>query len=322
MRSYAKNAGAAAVRLEAPEGFTVDPAGVTLPFAVEGEDAVARFRVTPPAGARAGTHALRAVATRDGREHREYVQAVEYDHVERSQLLRPAETRLLALDVRTAPGAAVGYVMGSGDALADAIEQLGVPLTLLTADDLVFSDLGRFTTIVTGIRAYETRARPALGARAADALGRGRRPPRGAVQPRGDEPARARGAAPLPEGSPSPFVPYPATVTRGADQRRDDSDAGARARAPAPHDAESRSGRRDWSGWVQERGIQLLAARDPRYRSCWPPTDPFPYNAGREARACSWTPASGRGAGPTSDSCCSARCRPACRAAGGCSPTW
>ena len=35
--------------------------------------------------------------------------------------------------------------MGSGDALADAIRQLGVPLTLLTADDLLFADLGRFT---------------------------------------------------------------------------------------------------------------------------------------------------------------------------------
>ena len=47
--------------------------------------------------------------------------------------------------------------MGSGDALAEAIRQLGVPVTLLTADDLLFSDLGRYTTIVTGIRAYETR---------------------------------------------------------------------------------------------------------------------------------------------------------------------
>ena len=48
--------------------------------------------------------------------------------------------------------------MGSGDAVADAIERLGVPLTRLSADDLAFGDLARFTTIVTGIRAYDTRA--------------------------------------------------------------------------------------------------------------------------------------------------------------------
>ena len=61
-----------------------------------------------------GTLALRAVATRDGREHRDTVQAVEYDHVERRQLLRPAETRLLVLDVRTTPGRLGGLRDGIG----------------------------------------------------------------------------------------------------------------------------------------------------------------------------------------------------------------
>ncbi|HEY8233588.1 MAG TPA: PIG-L family deacetylase [Vicinamibacteria bacterium] len=280
VRSYAKNAGAAAVRLEAPEGFAVDPAGVTLPFAVEGEDAVARFRVTPPAGVRAGTHTLRAVATRDGREHRAYVQAVEYDHVERQQLLRPAETRLLALDVRTAPGAAVGYVMGSGDALADAIEQLGVPLTRLTADDLVFSDLGRFTTIVTGIRAYETRAdlRSAHGRllRWVEAGGHLVVQYNRAAMNR-----LAPDTAPLPEGSPSPFVPYPATVS--ADRTSDETTP---MQVLAPEHplvtTPNRIGEADWSGWVQERGIQLLAARDPRYQELLAAADPFPYNAGEK----------------------------------------
>ena len=93
VRSFSKSAAPAEVRLEAPAGFTVEPPSVRLDFAVEGEEAVARFRVTPPSALRAGTLALRAVATREGREHRETVQAVEYDHVERRQLLRPAETR-------------------------------------------------------------------------------------------------------------------------------------------------------------------------------------------------------------------------------------
>ena len=121
MRVFARNlapgAGRGDVRLEAPAGL-VGRARRPRPCA---SPTRARRRAPASASRRppvlaAGALALRAVAVRDGREYRETVQAVEYDHVERRQLLRPAETRVLVLDVRTAPGASVGYVMGSGDA--------------------------------------------------------------------------------------------------------------------------------------------------------------------------------------------------------------
>jgi hypothetical protein len=280
VRSFSKSAAPAEVRLEAPEGFTVEPPTARLAFATEGEEAVARFRVTPPASLRAGGLTLRAVATRDGREHRDTVQAVDYDHVERRQLLRPAETRLLVLDVRTAPFASVGYVMGSGDALEGAIRQLGVPLTLLTADDLLFADLGHFTTIVAGIRAYETRPdlRSAHGRlmRWVEAGGHL------VVQYNRASMNRLAPEAPTPpEGAPSPYVPYPATVTA---ERISDETTAMRLLVPDHplFSAPNRIGEADWSGWVQERGIQLLAQSDPRYLELLAATDPFPYNAGEK----------------------------------------
>jgi hypothetical protein len=280
VRNYAKSTAPAAVRLEVPKGFTVEPAAVTLAFAVEGEEAVARFQVRPPPSLEPGTLRLRAVATRDGREHRDYVQPVDYDHVERRQLLRPAEARLLVLDVRTTPGTSVGYVMGSGDALAEAIRQLGVPLTLLTADDLLFADLGRFTTIVCGIRAYETRAdlRAAHGRllRWVEAGGHL------VVQYNRAAMNRLAPEAPAPpEGTPSPYAPYPAAVTP---ERITDETAPMRLLAPQHplFTTPNRVGDGDWSGWVQERGIQLLATRDARYQELLAATDPFPYNAGEK----------------------------------------
>lgn len=280
VRSYAKSPGEAQVRLEAPAGFAVDPPSVSLPFSVEGQDAVARFRVTPPARLSPGTHVLKAVATRGGREYRDYVQPIDYDHVERRQLLRPAEARLVALDVLTTKAAAVGYVMGSGDALADAIEQLGVPLTRLTADELVFSDLGRFTTIVTGIRAYETRPdlRSAHGRlmRWVEAGGHLVVQYNRAAMNR-----LAPDAPPPPQGAPSPFVPYPASVSS---KRITDETAPMRLLQPGHPllTTPNRIGDADWSGWVQERGIQLLEAKDPRYEELLAATDPFPQNAGEK----------------------------------------
>jgi hypothetical protein len=245
-------------------------------FAHEGGEEAAVFRVTPPPALAAGTLALRAVAVRDGREYRESVQAVEYEHIERKQLLRAAEARILALDVRTAPEVSVGYVMGSGDAVADAIRQLGVPVMLLTADDLRFGDLSRFSTIVTGIRAYETRedlrsshARLMKWVEAGGHL---------VVQYNRDAFNRLSPDDPAaPGGTTSPFVPYPAFVTS---ERITDENVPVRVLVP-DHPlvtTPNRIGAADWEGWVQERSIQLLAAKDPRYQELLAATDPFPYN--------------------------------------------
>jgi LmbE family N-acetylglucosaminyl deacetylase len=279
-RNLAPGAAVADVRLEAPAGWSVEPLSVPLRLSYEGEESGARFRVTPPAVLRGGLHALRAVAVRDGREYRETVQAVDYDHVERRQLLWPAATRVLAIDVRTRPGTAVGYVMGSGDALAEAIRQLGVPLALLAADDLLFGDLSRFTTIVTGIRAYETRPdlRSAHGRllRWVEAGGHL------VVQYNRAAFNRLAPEAPAsPADVPSPYVPFPAAVTA---ERISDEAAPMRVLAPSHPllTAPNRIGPADWEGWVQERGIQLLAARDPRYTELLASTDPFPGNPGEK----------------------------------------
>jgi LmbE family N-acetylglucosaminyl deacetylase len=279
-RNLAPGAADADVRLEAPPGWRVDPPSTSVRLAYEGEESGARFRVTPPGVLHAGTLALGAVAVRDGHAYREGVQAVDYDHVERRQLLRPAEARVLVLDLRTAPGTSVGYVMGSGDALAEAIRQMGVPVTVLSGDDLLFGDLSRFTTIVTGIRAYETR--PDLRS----SHGRLQR----WVEAGGHLVVQYNRAAfnrlapeapPLPGDAPSPHVPFPAAVTS---ERISDETAPMRALVPSHPllTTPNRIGPADWEGWVQERGIQFLATRDPRYTELLAATDPFPFNPGEK----------------------------------------
>jgi LmbE family N-acetylglucosaminyl deacetylase len=279
-RHMGRGAATADVRLEAPAGWSVAPGSSPLRFSYEGEEAGARFTVTPPSTLAAGELRLRAVAVVAGHSYREGIQAVEYDHVERRQLLRPAETRVVALDLRTGPGASVGYVMGSGDGIADAIRQMGVSLTLLDGEDLLFGDLGRFTTIVTGIRAYETREdlRSSQGRlmRWVEAGGH--------LVVQYNRAAFNR-LAPDPSGPPaesaSPYAPFPATVTS---ERISDEAAPMRVLVPAHPllTAPNPIGEDDWKGWVQERGIQFLATRDARYTNLLAATDPFPYNPGEK----------------------------------------
>ena len=59
--------------------------------------------------------------------------------------------------MRLPPGLTVGYVMGVGDQVPAALEQLGATVRMLSAEDLACGDLSRFDAIVTGVRAYERR---------------------------------------------------------------------------------------------------------------------------------------------------------------------
>ena len=308
VKNHAPEAATAAVRLLAPEGWQVEPKEASVRLERQGDEATTRFYVTAKLGLGATIAALRAVAIRDGQEYRSSLQEIAYPHIQSRQRLVPAEARVVALDVRTAPGVRVGYVMGTGDLVAAAIVELGLPLTLLTADDLAFSDLGRFSTIVVGVRAYETR--PDLRAnhprlmKWVEAGGHllvqyhrapfnSRQLPQGVAnnssEPRAVAPGLLENSRQLPQGvenpppppavTDSPYAPWPASVTS---RRITDETAKLDALVPASavFTTPNRIAPADWADWVQERAIQLLDARDPRYVELLAGADPFPKNPG------------------------------------------
>ena len=51
----------------------------------------------------------------------------------------------------------IGYVMGAGDEVPQALQQLGADVILLSPDELASGNLSRFDAIVTGVRAYNVR---------------------------------------------------------------------------------------------------------------------------------------------------------------------
>jgi hypothetical protein len=71
-------------------------------------------------------------------------------------LFPPATAKLVRADVRLLPKT-IGYVMGAGDEVPQALQQLGADVMLLGPDDLAGGNLGRFDAIVTGVRAYNVR---------------------------------------------------------------------------------------------------------------------------------------------------------------------
>src|SRR5262249_10933396 len=100
----------------------------------------------------------RAVLDAGGRAWSMGAQRIDYPHIPVQTLFPPAELKLVRTDI-TVAAARVGYIAGSGDQIADAIRQMGCSVTPLSDDDVISGDPTRSDTIVTGVRAYNTRPR-------------------------------------------------------------------------------------------------------------------------------------------------------------------
>lgn len=254
--------------LEVPPAWTVTPASAPLVFRHEDEALTARFVVRVPAGTTAGRYRLRATATTPalpGLLFARGYQEIDYPHIERRQVIKPAETVLKVIAVQTTPAVRVGYVVGAGDQVPMAIEQLGARVDYLGPEALAWGDLSQYDVVMTGVRAYERR--PDLRAYNRRLLDYAERGGTVIVQYNKLEFNQAQ------------YGPYPAKVSTNRV-----TDEGAPVTVLVPDhpvfNAPNRIGEETWRGWVQERGLYFLGEKDPRYVDLVSLADPFPDNPG------------------------------------------
>lgn len=256
--------------LDVPPGWTVTPPRQTVKFSREDEEQTLRFQVTPAARAAAGVYHVRASVLREGQRYARGYQVIEYPHIRRQHVYHEAASRMQIVDVKVAPDLTVGYVMGVGDEVPQAITQLGAKVELIGSDDLAWGNLSRFHTIVTGVRAYERRTD--LRANNERLLRYVRDGGTLVVQYNKFEFNEAQ------------YGPYPAKVSNN---RVTDEEAPVTLLAPS-HEVFTLPNRitdAAWRGWVQERGLYFLGERDSRYHDLVRLEDPFPYNAGEKGGA-------------------------------------
>ena len=139
-----------------PDGWQAVPSTVTfdLPGAPSGTLAV--FEIRLPDGAGPARYRLSPVARVGNSTFRETLETVAYDHIRTHRNYERAAIDVEVVDVDVAP-VRVGYVMGSGDRIPEALQRLGLDVSLLDDSMLESGDLSAFDTIVVGIRASQTR---------------------------------------------------------------------------------------------------------------------------------------------------------------------
>jgi len=190
---------------------------------------------------------------------------VEYPHIPPQTVFMPAEAKLVRSSIAIT-SRNIGYIMGSGDEIPRALEQLGCNVTLLTREALAEDDLSKFDAIVTGVRAFNTRPDVRANAR------------------RLHEYAQNGGTLVVQYnvmeggfmgGDPKLLAnlgPYPITLGNGRVTVEE-----APVEFAATHALLSKPNQivnRDFDGWVQERGLYFASAWDPKYETLFEMHDP------------------------------------------------
>ena len=145
------------VWLEVPDGWRVSPAAASFALMGPGRAATVDFEVKPARPIAAGAYYVRAWAeTADGRRHGLGYSVIDYPHIRRSLLFEEALARIEAFELSVEPATRIALVPGAGDAMAEAIAAMGMPVELLDERAVAGGGLSAFDVIVLGIRAYET----------------------------------------------------------------------------------------------------------------------------------------------------------------------
>lgn len=77
---------------------------------------------------------------------------ISYDHIPTITYFAPAKANLLNLNIKTV-GKKVGYIVGAGDKVPQALEQLGYEVKMLSEENLSIEQLAQFDAVMLGIRA-------------------------------------------------------------------------------------------------------------------------------------------------------------------------
>ncbi len=260
IRSVVSGSSSTTVKVTAPSGWQVSPSSQHASFSNSGEVKTCQFQIVPTAQ-KEGRFALKASLDYQGKTYAEGYSVVTRDDLDTFYYYQPSIQKVSAVDVKVPGNLKIGYIMGAGDDIPEVLREVGLDVTLIPAEKLAPEDLGRYSTIVLGIRAYDTQKDVVANNKKLLAF----------VSAGGTLLVQYEtDTSNFNSGS---FTPYPASLSRG---RVSVEEAPVQILAPDhrifhyPNEITAR----DFDGWVQERGLYFLDTWDAKFTPLLASHDP------------------------------------------------
>ncbi|MNJ86341.1 Mycothiol S-conjugate amidase [compost metagenome] len=247
------------VKVAVPSGWKMEIKNPEINLEKKGDEQIVKAILTPDKNGKDGK--LRASVSIDGSEYTKSITRIEYDHIPYQFFLSDAEAKIVFLDLKKTKNK-IAYIPGAGDNVAACLTQIGYDVTLLTDELLAKEDLSVYSSIVTGIRAYNTNDRmPIYHEKLMAYVHQG-----GNLIVQYNTNNRI---APME----TKIGPYPFTISR--DRVTDDN---AKVEFTNPKhpvlNTPNVITQKDFEGWIQERGIYFATELDPHYETVFSMQDP------------------------------------------------
>ena len=240
--------------LKLPDGWQSSPNDAPFAFTHEGASKTFTFQVSAKNVEADTEYMIQAIGTYNGAEYTAGYQAIDHPDLEPRHLYHPAVMTLRSIPLKVPSNLSVGYIMGVGDRVPEALQQIGIDVEMLDREELRTGDLNRFGTILIGIRAYAVRRDLiAYNGRLLDYVHKG-----------GNLIVQYQ----TPEFDAAPFGPYPYTMGRRPEEVSEE-DAQVTILMPDHQVFQSPNQitESDFEGWVEERGSKFLTEWDGNYQA-------------------------------------------------------
>ena len=237
------------VRLQLPAGWRCQPVERPFHLSAKDDEQELLFQIQAPVAAAPGR--LIAQAQLDNSTCQYELIEIRYPHIPIQTFFQNAAAQLVRLENSTLKRK-IGYIMGSGDDIPELLKQMGFQVTLLSDQDLLEADFSHYETLITGVRAYNTRPRLA------------------AVSEKLNQFVAKGGVLLVQYNTPMRLVteklgPWPLRISR--DRVTDENARVTRLVPDHPlFNMPFRIDDQDFNGWVQERGLYFADQWDSRYQ--------------------------------------------------------
>jgi LmbE family N-acetylglucosaminyl deacetylase len=251
------------LQLQLPSGWRAEPERERVNLPKRGDKKEFEFKVFP-GSLKEGRAEIRAELSTGRQRYADGYTLITREDLDAFNYYQQAVQHVSIVDMKIPKDLKIGYVMGAGDDIPTVLQQIGMDVTLLSAEKLASEDLSRYRTIVLGIRAYDTqKAVAANNKKLLDFVSAG-----GTLVAQYNT-----GVGDFNSGH---YTPYPAQLSRARVSVEE-----APVEILAPDDPifhyPNQITQHDFDDWVQERGLYFMDQWDSNLKpllSCHDPGEP------------------------------------------------
>jgi LmbE family N-acetylglucosaminyl deacetylase len=139
------------IKLEIPKDWQVVPAESKFKMDKKGEEQIVIFTVTP--SKEISESAIKSIVTIDGKTFDKTQIDINYSHIYKQMVLKPAEAKVLKIDLKI-KNEKIVYIMGAGDEVPKSLSAMGYEVSIIKPNEITTENLLKFDVAITGIRAY------------------------------------------------------------------------------------------------------------------------------------------------------------------------